>query len=850
MKIHPFTVVPNLPRRLALLRDLAMDVWTTWNWEGTRLFVRLDPDLWEASGKNPLRLLGLLPQARLEEFARDDSFVASLERMAEARKHHLSRKGWFDRSYPEHAGDLVAYFSCEYGLDISLPIYSGGLGILSGDHLKTASDLGLPLVAVGLLYQRHFCRQYLSADGWQQEEYPEIEWTTSPVTLETDAQGRPVEVEVDFAGRPCRIRIWRLLVGRVRLYLLDTSCESNPPEFRHVTAQLYGGDRENRIRQEIVLGIGGIRALKAIGLKPAVCHINEGHSAFLILERIRQAMEERGLGFEEAREAVCGSHVFTTHTPVPAGNERFDPELVRRYLSGMAGQLGLSPDQLLDLGRTPGGNGTPSFCMTTLSLRHSARANGVSRLHGEVSRGMWSHLWPGLPEAEIPIWHVTNGVHGASWISHDLDALYQTYLGPRYSEEPWSPMVWTRVDQIPDAELWRAHQVRRERLVFYARKQLRTSGAHRGATAQELGRADELLNTQALTIGFARRFATYKRAVLLFSDPDRLARLMSDPLRPVQFLFSGKAHPQDQPGKEFIQMISRYARDPRFRNHIVFVEDYDIEGGRYLTQGCDVWLNNPRRPLEASGTSGMKAAMNGVLNLSVLDGWWDEGHLPDAGWAIGHGETYADPAYQDMVESRALYDLLEQEVIPLFYSRDRIDLPRGWIARMKSSIKHLAPRFSSHRMVMEYAEDYYVPGLRKFRTFERDGSAAARNLAAWRSRVRLAWPQVRVLGTSSSANGDLKVGQEFRVQADVHLGPLGPDDVTVEVYAGPLDSAGNIRDGAAVPMTLVDKPSHGKAAFQAMLPCRSSGRHGLAVRVLPRHPDLVHPFDPGIIAWE
>jgi starch phosphorylase len=848
MKIFPYVVAPNLPPRLQPLREMAMNLWYSWSWEAKRLFIRMDGDLWDACGHNPIRMLGRIPQERLEEFARDESFVASVERTYEEFRAGRTRAGWFERTHPELKGETIAYFSAEFGLDVALPIYSGGLGVLSGDHLKTASDLGLPLAGVGLLYNRGYGRQYLNADGWQQEEYPENDWYTSPVTLERDDNGKPREVSVNLAGTEVRIRIWRVDVGRVPLYLLDTNVEGNSPEHRGITAQLYGGDRENRLKQEMILGIGGVRALRAVGLRPSVFHINEGHSAFLVLERIRELVEDSKLAYEEAREAVWASDVFTTHTPVPAGNERFESGLVWRYLSPMAADLGLPPKTLMELGREAGTNGDGPFCMTTLSLRLSAHCNGVSELHGQVSRRLWGGLWPGVPEEEIPIRHVTNGVHVSSWLSHEMESLYQAYIGPRYKDEPWSAPTWSRVDNIPDGELWRTHESRREKLVFYARRKLRQQLLRTGAAPSEVAKADETLDARALTIGFARRFATYKRAVLLFSDPDRLARIVSDPARPVQFIFAGKAHPQDHPGKEFIKAIYHWSRDPRFRSHLVFLEDHDMELGRYLVQGVDVWLNTPRRPLEASGTSGMKAAMNGALQMSVLDGWWAEAYAPGVGWAIGGGETYSDEGYQDFVESRAIYDLLEQEIVPLYYNREKLELPRGWIGRMKASVKALAPRFSSHRMVMEYAEGRYVPGMKARRALEKDGWKGVKELANWRARLRSGWPSVRVLGIESQADGELKVGREFQVSALVELGSLRPDDVAVEIASGPLDTGGRIQDPESARMA-PDGKGDGAHRFVAKVKCRASGRHGFAVRVLPSNPALIHPYAEGLIQW-
>ena len=703
MKNVTYTVRPRIPEKLKPLEELANNLWLSWNFDAVNLFMRLDEEAWFKSRQNPARTLSLVSQAKLEEAARDDSFMAAMNAVYARFRKYLAAERW----YKDGGKDIIAYFSMEYGLDVSLPIYSGGLGVLSGDHLKSSSDLGLPLVGVGLLYRQGYFQQYLNPDGFQLEIYPENDWYTMPVRSCRDAEGRPVKVAVDMGEARVAAQIWEVRVGQTPLYLLDTNIEENSPEQRQITTELYGGDRDMRIRQEILLGVGGIRALKALGLNPAVTHMNEGHSAFLALERIRALRSERSLSFAEAQAAVWATSIFTTHTPVPAGNERFPVDLMARYFRRFSEELGISWKEFLGLGRENPDNDQEGFCMTVLALRLSSCANGVSQLHGRTSRRMWQGLWPGLPVQEVPIQAITNGVHPRTWISHDMIELLDRYLGPRFQEEPNNPEVWERIDKISDEELFRTHERRRERMVAFARGRLRLQLKRRGTTEAELAMAEDVLSPYALTICFARRFATYKRANLLLRDRERLMRLLTDPERPIQMIFAGKAHPHDLEGKEIIREIMHFAQDPKIRSQIVFLEDYDITMARYLLAGSDVWLSNPRRPLEASGTSGMKAALNGALNVSTLDGWWDEGYEPDCGWAIGHGEEYRDTKLQDEVESKALFDLLEREIIPLFYTRGRDGLPREWIRRMKASMAWVGRRFTSHRMLVQYAERFY-----------------------------------------------------------------------------------------------------------------------------------------------
>ncbi len=849
--IRTFTVSPALPAPLEPLRALAYNLRWAWNHDTIELFRRLDSDLWEKSGHNPVLMLGTIDQAQLEAAANDEGFLAHLARVKQDFDAYLTGEStWFRRTHGAFPGPLVAYFSAEFGLTECLSIFAGGLGVLSGDHLKSASDLGVPLVGVGLLYQQGYFRQYLNQAGWQQEAYEDNDFRNLPILLESDPTGAPILIEVAYPGRTVKAQVWRAQVGRVNLYLLDTNIPANRPDDRDITDQLYGGDLEMRIKQEIMLGIGGYRALEALGVEPLVYHMNEGHSAFLALERVRRLMETHGLSFAEAREAASAGLIFTTHTPVEAGHDYFPPSLMDRYFADYARSLGLSRRDFLALGRRDPNNDGEPFCMTILALRMAARSNGVSRLHGQITRQIWQGLWPNVPQDEIPIDHVTNGVHFLSWISREMKELYDRYLGPRWREEPDDQRAWRRAEQIPAEELWRTHERRRERLVAFARRQLRAQLERRGASQADIEAVSEMLDPEVLTIGFARRFATYKRAYLLLRDPERLARLLNDPRRPVQIIFAGKAHPRDDPGKEVIRQIVGLARQEPFRRRLVFLEDYDMAMARYLVQGADVWLNTPRRPLEASGTSGMKAAANGVLNLSILDGWWDEAYRPEIGWAIGRGETYDDPAYQDQVEAEALYDLLEREVIPTFYERSANGLPMRWIARMKASLSTLCHFFNTHRMLWEYTGSFYLPAANRYLRLTEDNMAGAKALAAWRTRVQENWPQVRVEAAEASPLTGLRTGSEMSIRTWVSLGALKPEEVAVELYLGRINAHDEITDAETTPMQPVGLDENGTYLFEAKVTLRrKSGLHGYTVRVLPAHPDLATRFLPGLITW-
>jgi glycogen phosphorylase len=857
--LRTFTVLPNLPPELHGLQDLAYNLWWCWNHDAISLLRRIDEKKFEQAEHSPVRLLATVGQDRLEQLKADEGFMAQMTRVLEAQQRYLGASTWFQETYikkadnPEAAVNRyrMAYFSAEFGLHESVPIYSGGLGLLAGDHLKSASDLGLPLVGVGLMYREGYFRQYLNVDGWQQERYPENDFFNLPLVSETKADGSPLLVSVPLPGREVSIRVWRIDVGRIPLYLLDTNIPQNNADDRQITARLYGGDHDMRIRQEMVLGIGGIRALRALGKVPAVCHMNEGHSAFCVLERIRLMMEEFSLDFAAAREAVSAGTCFTTHTPVPAGNDIFAPQLIQHYFTTYLPQLRIDWNEFLGLGRQNPKDLNEPYCMTVLAIRLSNISNGVSKLHGKVSRNMWKAIWPNLPESEIPITSITNGVHTRSWMAADFSALYDRYLGGQWEQKPTDHTIWNRVDNIPNAELWRTHERRRERLVVYARARLRVHLERRGATPSEINRADEVLDPEALTIGFARRFATYKRGTLIFRNLERLTAILNNKERPVQIIFAGKAHPRDHGGKELIAEIVHVCRRPELRRRMVFLEDYDINVARVMVQGVDVWLNNPRRPLEASGTSGMKVCINGGLNLSILDGWWCEASSGDNGWAIGAGEEYSDGdrTYQDDIESRAIYDLLEQEIVPMYYNRSTDGLPRGWINYMKQSIKTCCPVFNTHRQVEDYTKICYIPSADRYAQLTSDNLKSAADLSLWRRKLLREWNQVKVENVDTDGRDAMKVGAEFEVQARISLGNLAPDDVEVQLFHGIIDNAGDIPQPSTAAMSTNGSASGATWLFKGKIRCQSSGHYGYTVRVLPRNAKLGSPYEPGLVCW-
>ena len=847
--IQDIEVIPFLPPALEPLRELAYNLRWTWEHEIIKLFVRLDDELWESCGHNPASMLGLISQEKLHHIANDAGFISQLNRVYHKHQEYMRNENtWYKRQF-KPSNQVIAYFSAEFGLSEAMPIYSGGLGVLAGDHIKAASELGLPLVGVGIIYQEGYFRQYLTQDGWQQERYPINDFYNMPIMQVKEKDGSPVTVSLDFPGRKVYAQIWQAQVGRVPLYLLDTNIQLNNQADQDITDALYHGDNDLRFKQELILGVAGIRALTALGIIPTVCHMNEGHSAFLGLERIRMLIKENNISFFEAKEVAAAGQVFTTHTAVPAGIDKFSTELIDRYWGDFYKDFGISRDEFLALGRSNPRDNSEPFSMALLAINLSSKRNAVSKLHGDVSRQLFSNAWPNVPVDEVPISHITNGIHARSWISGEICELYERYLGPQWYEEITNERVWKRVEEIPDEELWRIHEHRRQRLVSFCRNRFRGQLIEQGAHPAELKEASEILDPGILTIGFGRRVATYKRANLLLKNPERLIAILNNKDFPVQLIFAGKAHPEDSPGKELIRQIVRFSRQKEIRRRFVFLEDYDMNVARWMAGGVDVWLNTPRRFLEASGTSGMKVAFNGGLNLSILDGWWDEAYEPDIGWAIGQGEVYGDIEYQDEVESNALYDLLEKEIIPSFYERDQEDLPRSWITRMKTSIRKLCPVFNIERMVQEYAFNMYVPcGMRSLE-FLANGAERARELVAWQNKIIKLWPQLQIGSVESSVNRAIKVGDDLTVRAWIKLGDLTAEDVAVEIYHGLIDANGEIKEGEVLPMQITSEKKGQLSLFAGTIKYFKSGRHGYTIRILPYAHDQTSPFDSHLILW-
>lgn len=689
---------------------LARNLWWSWQPDVIALFRELDPIRWRQLDHNPIALLREFTAERLEARAADLVLHSRVNYAFRRLQEYLSETplwGW------KHCGVLgskpVAYFSLEYGVHESIPTYSGGLGVLSGDHIKSASGLGVPLVAVGLFYRQGYFKQQLDIDGWQQEEYLDVKVENLPLEPATTPDGKPVTVSIDTRSSRLLAKVWKMQVGRICLYLLDSDVEGNSPDDRHLTGRLYGGNLGTRIRQELIAGVGGVRALRALGITPGVYHLNEGHSAFATLEAIRERMQDDRMSFDDALRDVAQHTVFTTHTPVPAGHDRFDARLIEEHLGPLRDELGISLDQLMGLGRVEPNNPNETFCMTVLGLKLSRRANAVSAVHGQVTRRMWAHLWPWRVEEEIPIGHITNGVHITSWLAWQMRQLYDRHFPPDWEERMGDPEVWQGIQRVDPGELWETHNALKNLLLAFVRRRVGRQCRRRGESEEAVEAARNVCDPNVLTIGFGRRFATYKRADLILTDLDRLAAMVGNPHRPIQLIFAGKAHPADRPGKELIKIIANLRHDPRFAGRVAFIEDYDINVSRHMIQGVDVWLNNPRRPEEASGTSGQKAVLNGALNLSILDGWWAEAYDGSNGFAVGKGTTHTDPRVNDSRDAEALYSVLENEVIPLYYDCDAHGLPRGWIQRMKNSISTLAWRFSAHRMVADYVLHAYLP---------------------------------------------------------------------------------------------------------------------------------------------
>lgn len=869
--IRRFTVRPVLPEKLSALSDLATNLRWSWSPETQDVFAELDPEVWRASGHDPVRTLGALPSSRLEELAKDKAFGKRLAAAEADLDDYLGSDRWFQKQVAGKRGkgregrdDLpraVAYFSSEYGITSVLPQYSGGLGILAGDHLKTASDLGIPLIGVGLLYQMGYFRQSLSREGWQQESYPVLDPDGLPITPLREADGSQATVRVAVPGEHEMVaRVFVAQVGRVPLLLLDTDVEDNPQHLREVTDRLYGGTTEHRLRQELLLGIGGVRAVRAYCRltghpAPEVFHANEGHAGFLGVERIREltaTADGPQLDFDTALAVTRAGTVFTTHTPVPAGIDRFPRSLVEQYFGPQSPVDGVPVDRILALGAEDYEGGDPGvFNMAVMGFRLAQRANGVSLLHGEVSRGMFNGLWPAFDEAEVPITSITNGVHAPTWVGREVFELAAAQGADVQSD---GDEVWDVVDRVPAADLWATKRVLRQKLIDDARARLRKSWQQRGAAPAELGWIDSALDPDVLTIGFARRVPSYKRLTLMLRDPERLKRLLLDPERPVQLVIAGKSHPADDGGKQLIQQIVRFADDPEVRHRIAFLPNYDIAMAQPLYPGCDVWLNNPLRPYEACGTSGMKAALNGGLNLSILDGWWDEWFDGSNGWAIPSADDGSgagaelDNGRRDDIEAGALYDLLEKDVTQRFYDLDADGLPVRWIEMVRHTLKSLGPKVLSTRMLKEYVDRLYAPAAVASRAMN-DSYDGARSLAEWKTRVVAEWPHVRVEHVESEGLPDVpEIGAGLDVHAYVALGALAPSDVVVEVVHGRVGADDRLADTGAQVLEVGESYEGGRHRFDGHLTLDRAGAFGYTVRVLPAHAGLATPAELGLVA--
>ncbi|MGW6093385.1 alpha-glucan family phosphorylase [Streptomyces sp. NPDC055157] len=849
--IRRFTVRPVLPDPLQPLSDLARNLRWSWHTETRELFQAVAPEGSRAADSDPVRLLGAVSAGRLAELARDEQFLHRLNEVSGALQEYLDGPRWYQEQQAQgtELPAAVAYFSPEFGVAAALPQYSGGLGILAGDHLKAASDLGVPLAGVGLLYRHGYFRQSLSREGWQQEHYPVLDPNELPLTLLRESDGTPSQVVLDLpGGRSLHARIWQAQVGRIPLLLLDSDVEENAPGERDVTDRLYGGGSEHRLLQEMLLGIGGVRAVRTYcrltgHAEPEVFHTNEGHAGFLGLERIRE-LSGTGLDFDSSVEAVRAGTVFTTHTPVPAGIDRFDRELIARHFGDDGELAGVGVERILQLGMETYPGGEPGlFNMAVMGLRLAQRANGVSTLHGAVSRKMFAGLWPGFDAAEVPITSVTNGVHAPTWVAPEIFELRDRYGG--------TPGRWDAAAGIPDREIWDLRRNLREQLVTEVRKRLSASWRTRGAEPAELGWIDGVLDPDVLTIGFARRVPSYKRLTLMLRDRHRLMELLLHPTRPIQIVVAGKAHPADDSGKRLVQELVRFSDDPRVRHRIVFLPDYGMAMAQKLYPGCDVWLNNPLRPLEACGTSGMKAALNGCLNLSVLDGWWDEWFEPDFGWAIPTADGSAmNEDRRDELEANALYELIEERVAPRFYDRGAEGLPERWVEMVRRTVGSLGPKVLAGRMVREYVERLYAPAALAHRSLD---AATARELADWKARVRAAWPRVAVdhveAVAPSTAGSSAELGSTLALRVRIALGALEPDDVEVQAVAGRVDSADAISDAQVFPL----KPTggqdlEGRWLYEGPLALDRTGPYGYTVRVLPAHPLLATSAELGLVA--
>ncbi len=843
------TVVPQLPQRINKLTEISNNLWWSWNTEFLRLFEVMDPDLWENSDRNPVKFLKLISQEKIEQSVNNVDFLKKYDKVVENYENYMNSKNtWFTKNYPNNKNDLIAYFSAEYGLDEIIPFYSGGLGILSGDHLKSASDLGIPLVAVGLLYKNGYFHQKINSRGEQCCDYYNVDLYNLPISPVKDKMNDDIIIDIPMDGRTLYLKLWQINVGRIKLYLMDSDIEQNDEDLRGITFKLYGGDKEMRIRQEIVLGMAGVKLLKTLNYQPSVYHMNEGHSSFLILELIKNIMEEKKISFEMAKEIATVQTVFTTHTPVPAGNDVFDINLVEKYFNGFWDKFGISREDFLRLGM-PGDEIESGFNMGILALKIAGKKNGVSKLHGEVSRELFSDVWPNIAEDESPITYVTNGIHTCSWLAPNIKDLFNEYLPPYWQDNIYLDSTWEKIDNIPDDKLWEAHVERKEKLIRLIKQNVAERFVSSGIGYDQIAEIVNKLNPKALTIGFARRFATYKRATLIFKDIARLTQILNDEQRPVQLIFAGKAHPQDKEGQDLIKYIHEVSMMPQFKGKIFVLENYNIGISRYLISGVDVWLNNPRRPMEASGTSGEKASVNGVVNFSVLDGWWCEGYTGTNGWTIGTNANYDSYEEQDKADSNSLYHTLENKIIPAYYNQDKDGISKEWLTYMKNSIKSTGGRYSTSRMVIDYVNKLYMPLCNlKNQYFNDLGNVA--EFSEWKKVAKENWSKIELSQDRNVDNARLVAGTEITVTCEVHLPNISEENVDVQVYFGQFLNNGTVRNVYTITMDkIAEDKENNTYTYEATLDLKSGGNFGYTFRVMPKHKMLIDCENMNLIKW-
>ncbi len=849
---NKITVNPQLPKRVGELLDIANNLWWSWNSEFLRLFKEIDSDLWETVGKNPVKFLKLVSQDKLEDIAKDEEFLAKYDEVVNHFNSYMQTKEtWFSKNYPNNANDLIAYFSAEYGIDEIIPIYSGGLGILSGDHLKSASDLGLPFVAVGLLYKNGYFNQKIDGYGTQKTEYTNIDLDNLPILPVKDENGEDLIIDVDFPDRKLYLKIWKIVVGRISLFLMDSDIDKNIAEDRVVTLRLYGGDQEMRIRQEIVLGMAGIKLLKRLGLNPSVYHMNEGHSAFLTLEVIKDAMEEKQVSFEVAKSMCSAKTVFTTHTPVPAGNDIFPIELMDKYFSNFWPKLGISREDFLRLGMKNSQGIEQGFNMGMLALRIAGKKNGVSKLHGAVSRRLFSDVWPNIAPDESPIEYVTNGIHTCSWLAPSMKKLFNQYLKPYWQDNIQDDETWNDIKNIPNKELWDTHTDRKKKLFALVKNNITTRLKSSGYNYEEINEIVSKLNPNALTIGFARRFATYKRATLIFRDLERLTQLLNNPERPVQLIFAGKAHPADKEGQDLIKYIHEVSMKPQFKGKIFLLENYNIAMSRYLISGVDVWLNNPRRPMEASGTSGQKASVNGVINFSVLDGWWAEGYNQKNGWTIGDNTEYQSYEEQDIADSESLYNTLENKIIPLYYENKKEDgVSDKWMEMFKNSIISTGGKYSTSRMVIDYTRDYYME-LANLSKNHYQNLDEVIDFTNWKKNLYASWKDIKITQNNNLDNITIDAGNQIEVHCIVDLPEnIDCNSIRTEVYYGKILENGIMEQIQTVPMNLIEQDDENRTyKYSAKIELKTGGNYGYTFRVMPQTNMMLDTANLDLIQW-